>query len=145
MRLKGPVVALFAIPAATGAILLQGDKLSGAAPRHPALAVAAACPRNSLTLPPDGLSGAVQSALAAMPALYPGVDLEGALADRASLATSDRRRGQRAKEKCGKRVYERTVVVYLEFPAMRPSASLSQGVVLVTRTLRGYVTWERLH
>jgi hypothetical protein len=36
-------------------------------------------------------------------------------------------------------------LVYLDFPAMRPSASLSQGVVLVSRLRGAYRVWAVLH
>jgi hypothetical protein len=40
---------------------------------------------------------------------------------------------------------KRTVVVGHEFPAMRTSASLSQGTVLVSRFAREYGVWAQLH
>ena len=38
----------------------------------------------------------------------------------------------------------RVIVVYLDFPAERPSASLSQGVVVVSPTSHGYIAWARV-
>jgi hypothetical protein len=66
-------------------------------------------------------------------------------ATKAVLARNDPDRGGYARLKCGRRMQERTVVVYLEFPAMRPSASLSQGVVLVSRFAGQYRIWAQLH
>jgi hypothetical protein len=65
---------------------------------------------------------------------------------RALLATQDDPgRGGYARVKCGRRAQVRTVVVDLDFPAMRPSASLSQGVVLVSRFSGAYRVWAQLH
>jgi hypothetical protein len=63
------------------------------------------------------------------------------------LAVDDPTRGGYARVKCGPAMQRRTVVVYLFFPqpARRPSASLSQGVVLVSRFAGDYRVWARLH
>ncbi len=72
--------------------------------------------------------------------------LRGMRATEAVLARADDAgRGGYARATCGRRVENRTVVVYLEFPAMRPSASLSQGVVLVSRFAGEYRVWAQLH
>lgn len=60
------------------------------------------------------------------------------------LAARDRDRGGFAR-KCGAAMRARTVVVYLEFPAMKPSSSLSRGVVLVSRFHGAYRVWAVLH
>ncbi|MGH2949336.1 MAG: hypothetical protein ACRDPC_24290 [Solirubrobacteraceae bacterium] len=57
----------------------------------------------------------------------------------------DTGRGGYARVNFGRRARNRTVVVRLEFPAMRPSASLSQGVVLVSRFDGEYRVWAQLH
>jgi hypothetical protein len=63
-----------------------------------------------------------------------------------ALATNvDSGRGAYARVKSGREVQKRTVVVGLEFPAMRTSASLSQGTVLVSRFAREYGVWAQLH
>ena len=78
--------------------------------------------------------------------VYRDVNLEGKRVTEAILATSDSQgRGEYARKKCGQTVQARTVVVYLEFPAMLPSASLSQGVVLVGRFSGRYRVWAVLH
>jgi hypothetical protein len=46
---------------------------------------------------------------------------------------------------CSDKVRRRTVVVDLLFPKMLPSASLSEGVVLVSRFSSGYRVWEVGH
>src|SRR5439155_746449 len=53
--------------------------------------------------------------------------------------------GAYARLKCGRAVQARTVVVELEFPAMRPSASLSQGRVLISRFDGTYRAWALVH
>jgi hypothetical protein len=65
-------------------------------------------------------------------------------ATEAVLAPFDQDRGGYAR-KCGSAVHTRTVVVYLEFPAMKPSASLSEGVLLVSRFRGSYRVWAQLH
>jgi hypothetical protein len=56
---------------------------------------------------------------------------------RATLAVADRERGLYPRVNCGRQFRHRTVIVYVEFPAERPSASLSQGVVVVFRAADG--------
>jgi hypothetical protein len=46
---------------------------------------------------------------------------------------------------CNSQVRNRTVVVDLLFPRMLPSASLSEGVVLVSRFRAGYQVWAVAH
>jgi hypothetical protein len=105
------------------------------------------CPKLHLQqLPGDALAGATLAALDQAPAVYRGTKLKGMRATEAILARlDDPGRGGYARVKCGRRVQNRTVVVYLEFPAMRPSASLSQGVVLVSRFAGEYRVWAQLH
>lgn len=47
-----------------------------------------------------------------------------------------------AAQRCGRRVAERSWVVFLTFPRIR-SASLSQGVAYFARTPRGWRLWYR--
>jgi hypothetical protein len=97
-------------------------------------------------LPGDALARATLAALDQAPAVYRGAKLKGMRATEAILARlDDSRRGGYARVTCGRAVQNRTVVVYLEFPAMRPSASLSQGVVLVSRFAGEYRVWAQLH
>ena len=106
-----------------------------------------ACPpRAPDPLEADATEQARGAALRQAAVLYPGTDLTGMRATRAVHAPEDDRgRGGYARVKCGAAVQERTVVVELEFPAMKPSASLSQGVVLVSRFGRAYRVWAVLH
>jgi len=105
------------------------------------------CPKRHMQrLPRDAVARATLAALDQAPAVYRGTRLKGMRATEAILARlDDPGRGGYARVKCGRRVQNRTVVVYLEFPAMRPSASLSQGVVLVSRFAGEYRVWAQLH
>ena len=47
--------------------------------------------------------------------------------------------------RCSNMVRDRTIVIDLFFPKMLPSASLSEGVVLVSLFRRGYQVWEVAH
>jgi hypothetical protein len=62
----------------------------------------------------------------------------------AQIASNDNR-GAQARAACGRKVFERTVVVDLHFPAEEPSASLSQGTVLVSPERGRYRVWEIAH
>ncbi len=107
----------------------------------------ARCPKlRPQRLPGDATAGATLAALAQAPTVYRGTKLKGMRATKAGLARlDDTARGGYARAACGRRVQNRTVVVYLEFPAMRPSASLSQGVLLVSRFAGQYRVWAQLH
>jgi hypothetical protein len=94
----------------------------------------------------DAIARATVAALAEAPAVYRGTTLMGMHATKAVLARLDNPgRGGYARLKCGRRAQARTVVVYLSFPAMRPSASLSQGVVLASKFAGQYRVWAQLH
>jgi hypothetical protein len=105
------------------------------------------CPKLQMRpLPGDAVARAALAALDQAPAVYRGTKLDGIRVTGAILARlDDSGRGGYARVKCGRRAENRTVVVNLEFPAMRPSASLSQGVVLVARFAAGYRVWAQLH
>jgi hypothetical protein len=77
--------------------------------------------------------------------IYRGVDLKGMRATEAILAADDSARGRYAGVHCGHLVQKRSVVLYLQFPALLPSASLSEGVVLVARFSGQYRVWAQLH
>jgi hypothetical protein len=97
-------------------------------------------------LPGDAVALAALAALKEAPALYRGLKLTGMRVTESVLGRDDTSgRGGYARLNCGSRAQNRTVVVWLEFPAMRPSASLSQGVVLVSRFDSEYRVWALLH
>lgn len=105
----------------------------------------ASCPKpKPEPLPGDALIGATRAALAQARTLYKSTNLTGMRATEAVLATFNGPRGGYAT-KCGGTVRARTVVVELEFPAEKPSSSLSQGVLLVSRFAGKYRVWAQLH
>ena len=80
----------------------------------------------------------------AVPLLYKvGIKTEGfritALNPASSTASSEY--GQLVAHVCGRSVQERTYVATLLFPAMLPSASLSRGVLYLSRFGRGWQVW----
>lgn len=100
------------------------------------------CPRErSQPLPADGVAGASLAALRQAGRVY---RVKHARLTEAILASRDPDRGGYVGRNCGLNARARTVVVYLQFPALR-SASLGQGVVLVSRFGRRYRIWARLH
>lgn len=103
------------------------------------------CPTGILPLPADGIARAVEAALQQAAAAYEGIDTSGVRADSVSRGNAAGIRGEQVRRGCGKRVQRRTAVVYLFFPAMKPSASLSQGVAFVSRFGDGYRIWEVAH
>ena len=103
------------------------------------------CPKHALRLPGIGVARAAEQALDEAAHDYQGLDTRHArvqAADRSKFAGA---RGQEVRTQCGAKVARRTVVVQLLFPRMLPSASLSQGVVFVSRFPRGYRVWEVAH
>lgn len=103
------------------------------------------CPSGARSLPADGVAPAAEAALEAAPKLYRGIDLKAMKVTAATRASADRERGPIASNQCGARIRKRTAVVYLRFPAMEPSASLSEGVVFVARVGSGYKVWSVVH
>jgi hypothetical protein len=132
---------------AAGALLALA--LSALAPAHPRPQPTklADCPATTPDrLPADALAGAVEAALAQAPRVYPSIDRTGMRAWQALLARYGVGPASRAVSiTCGRRVKQRTVLVFLVFPAMLPSASLSQGVVAVSRFDGEYRVWSALH
>jgi hypothetical protein len=104
------------------------------------------CPRQKpQPLPADAIAGASRAALAQARTIYAGLDRKGMRVTEAILADDDPARGGYAGRNCGHLVRSRSIVVYLQFPALLPSASLSEGVVLVSRFAGHYRVWTRLH
>lgn len=131
------IVSALAVSSARSGVAHAASPLPGA--------VQGACPRlKPEALPGDALIGATGAALHQARSLYRDLNLTGMRATEAVLAPFNSARGGYAR-KCGHAVYARTVVVELEFPAMKPSASLSQGVVLVSRFAGRYRVWALLH
>jgi hypothetical protein len=105
----------------------------------------ATCPASIQPLPADGVQHAADEALAAAAKLYPGINTKGAEAMAAARSAFAGVRGQQVTAMCGSQVAGRTVVVQMLFPAMLPSASLSQSVVFAGRFADGYRVWFVAH
>ena len=101
------------------------------------------CPAGARALSAEAVARAADQARIEAPRLYPG---DGpAVVTRSDLAPYAGPRGSEVKAQCGARTFHRTVVVQLLFPKELPSASLSQGVVFVSRFPTGYKVWEVAH
>ncbi|MHB1836914.1 MAG: hypothetical protein ACYCXW_18350 [Solirubrobacteraceae bacterium] len=106
------------------------------------------CPKNArgaLPLSPGAAKKASTAALKAAPRLYKAINVKDAKVISAKVATHAGARGSEVFYHCGKAIQARTIVVQLRFPKMQPSASLSEGVVFVSRFKSGYRVWERAH
>jgi hypothetical protein len=99
------------------------------------------CPTKALRLKDASIAKATRAALRAAPRIY---DVDRAVAMRAARAGVSPRAGQ-VRRMCGRKIVRRTVVVDLRFPELLPSASLSQGTVLVARRFAGHYVWFRAH
>ena len=131
------IVVLALRPASTPAA--QRARLHRIAPG----ALFARCPTGARALPAQAVARAAHQAWLAAPRLYRG---DGpAVITQSNLAPYAGARGSEVKAQCGARVFYRTVVVGLLFPKELPSASLSQGVVFVSRLPAGYKVWEVAH
>ncbi len=125
MRL--PLVLAAALAAA---VLLPGARAGRASAR---------CPTAILPVEPDSVGAAALAALRREdPKSRP-------LVTSAALATADTGRGPIAKRECGRRVWQRTVVVSIRLRAFAPSASLSSRVSFVGRFKTGYRVWQIAH
>jgi hypothetical protein len=134
--------------AGAGVMVVGGALVAGAA----ALADAArmgrddgpGCPTRAQPLPANAVAPASRAAMDSQRSRYEELGTRPMVA-RAALAEFDRDRGRLARRECGRRVERRTVVVYLESASARfrrRNPSLSQGVVLVSRSPAGYRVWR---
>jgi hypothetical protein len=96
-------------------------------------------PRRLLPLTPNAIASASTAALRRES------PKERPLVVSATLAIADRERGPAARSECGRRVWQRTVVVYISLRALATSASLSERVDFVGRFRDGYHVWRVLH
>jgi hypothetical protein len=71
--------------------------------------------------------------------------VKGAIVVWSKVASTAGPSGSQVAFQCGKAIQARTVVVELRFPQEFPSASLSEGVLFVSRFKSGYRVWERAH
>jgi hypothetical protein len=103
------------------------------------------CPTGALRLPKDAVTHASRTALASAAKEYRGLKTAGAKVTSARRATAAGPRGEQVGRDCGATARARTVVVELRFPRMGPSASLSEGVLDVSRFPGGYRVWRVVH
>ena len=101
------------------------------------------CPAGATRLPAAAVARAADRALIEAPHRYPG--LSAAVVTQSALAPYADARGSEVRHQRGPRAFHRTVIVELLFPKELPSASLSQGVVFVSRFATGYRVWEVAH
>jgi hypothetical protein len=125
--------ALLVAPSATAS---QGSAMTDTCPTQA---------KTALALSTDATKKAGQAALAAAPKRYKDLDVTGAKVVSSKLAAAAGPRGREVASRCGKAIQARTVVVELRFPKELPSASLSEGVVFVSRFKSGYQVWEVAH
>ncbi len=129
-----------AATAAVGAAVVLLAAPAGAA----SSGVTVTCPA-AQPLTHNATAAAAQAALAEAPGLYQGIDTTGQYVDSSTRAAQAGPRGAQIGLECGQRVEDRSVVVELHFPAMEPSASLSQGIVFVSRIHNHYTVWQLAH
>ena len=147
-------VKLASVAAAAAAILTTTlTTVAAAAPANTAAPTSTAtdtaanttCPTRPQPLPPNAVAGAANEALRAAPGLYTGIDTTGEYVTSSALGTAAGVRGEQIANECGTTVENRSVVVELLFPAMLPSASLSEGTVFVSRIDGRYQVWQVAH
>jgi hypothetical protein len=131
----GPSLAL-ALAAVPGAVASKGAKQMGTCPRQA---------KAALPLSANATKKAAQAALAAAPKRYKDLNVTGARVVSSKVATEAGARGGEVAFQCGKKIQARTIVVELRFPKEMPSASLSEGVVFISRLESGYEVWEVAH
>ena len=103
-------------------------------------------PRTALPLPADALGGASAAALRYYRAVHGGIaPVRGVIVEAATRQPPPAR--ATARQMCGARVGARTVLVRVSLPEPpgTHSASLSFGLVLVSRFANGYAVWFQLH
>ncbi len=152
VQLRRPLLTIGAAALACLVVILLSDgpgfgaKAESTSKPLPTFA-AGSCPKPRMQkLGRDALAQATTAALEEARLVFRGTKLKGMRATQATLARNDDAgRGGYARMTCGRRAQSRTVVVNLEFPAMLPSASLSQGVVLVSKFGGAYRVWAQQH
>jgi hypothetical protein len=105
---------------------------------------AAKCPSGVTDLGPDAVARATDAVLKDAAHVFRAKKRRGMRVVTAAIAGTDNP-GSYARVTCGRRVFDRTVVVTAEFPAELPSASLSSSTVLVSSTRGTYTVWQIVH
>jgi hypothetical protein len=103
------------------------------------------CPDHSLRLPGDAIAPAVKTALRDARSRLGAEFTQNARATVAERFPFESLRARGIKQRCGKKAARRTVDVGLFFPKGKPSASISQGEVFVSRFESGYRVWNVAH
>jgi hypothetical protein len=106
-------------------------------------ATSSSCPRKALPLTAESVARAADQARIEAPRLYKGSGP--AVVELAWQARFRLNVWAGTPFNCSNKARRRTVVVDLLFTKMLPSASLSEGVVLVSRFATGYRVWEVGH
>jgi hypothetical protein len=124
------------LSAAPGVAASNGGKMTSTCPKRA---------KAALPLSAHATKKAAQAALVAAPRLYKELNVKGATVVWSKIANAAGPRGGEVAFQCGKTIQARTIVVELRFPKELPSASLSEGVVFVSRFKSGYQVWEVAH
>lgn len=136
LSMAASLAVALGLSAAPDAAASNGGKMTSACPKQA---------RAALPLSAHATKKAAQAALAAAPKLYKELNVKDAKVVWSKLATKAGPRGGEVAYQCGKAIQAKTVVVELQFPKELPSASLSEGVVFVSRFKSGYQVWEVAH
>lgn len=139
------VLRLLLVPLLAASLTSCGDSSSGTHPTELSSLRSRFRPRNALRLPPDAVAHATRAALKKAPKVWGVRYSRKAIMTNAARAPFDSERSDYVKRQCGRRVWRRTVVVYLLLPKFLPSASLSQGILLVSHLRKGWTVWDRVH
>ena len=139
------VLAVVVVAGGVAGVVAFRPAATQAAGIHAArLVTTAGCPKATpLPLPADAVDRAADQARIQAPFLYP--KFGPAVVELAWRAIFKLHVWASTPFQCSNLVRQRTVVVDLLFPKMLPSASLSEGVVLVSLFKTGYKVWEVGH
>ena len=139
------VLAVVVVAGGVAGVVAFRPSATQAAGIHAArLVTTALCPKATpLPLPADAVDRAADQARIQAPFLYP--KFGPAVVELAWRAIFKLHVWASTPFQCSNLVRQRTVVVDLLFPKMLPSASLSEGVVLVSLFKTGYQVWEVGH
>jgi hypothetical protein len=121
--------------AVLGLLAAVGAVPGGARPQ-----ATSACPRRALPLTGTNPIGPAANAALPRVAAAEKPQIRGA-----TFADFDTGRGPQVRTQCGRRVLERTIIVYIQRRAYLPAQSASQGVYFVSRFAGGYRVWQVAH
>ena len=142
-KYAGVASAVASVVLAGLALSLPATTMASPPERPTSSATSNSCPTKALPLKGESVARAADQARIEAPTLYKGFGpAEVELAWRAKFRLNV---WASTPFNCSDKLRRRTVVVDLLFPKMLPSASLSEGVVLVSRFPTGYRVWEVGH